>query len=95
MRITITAPEKYELFQNYPNPFNPSTTLSFVISQLSFISLKIYNVLGQEVATLIEGEKAPGYYEIEWNADNMPTGVYVYKIMAGNFTDVKRMILIR
>jgi hypothetical protein len=98
--IKINAPEKYELFQNYPNPFNPSTNMSFVISQLSFVSLKVYNVLGQEVATLVDGEKSAGYHEVEWNGSDVSSGVYFYKLEAAGMSDnsksfvqIKKMLL--
>ncbi|MBI5475373.1 MAG: T9SS type A sorting domain-containing protein, partial [Ignavibacteriales bacterium] len=98
--ISINAPEKIELHQNYPNPFNPSTTLSFVISQLSFVSLKVYNVLGQEVITLVDGEKLAGYHEVVWSGENASSGVYFYKLEvtgisdpSNSFVQIKKMLL--
>lgn len=92
---TTELPKEFALYQNYPNPFNPSTTLSFVICHLSFITLKVYDVLGREVTTLVNEEKPAGTYEIKWNATNLPSGVYFYKIQAGSFIETKKMILVK
>jgi hypothetical protein len=88
-------PNDYYLFQNYPNPFNPVTNIGYRISNSEFVSLKIYDVLGREVATLINEEKAAGNYEVIFNAKNYPSGIYFYKINSGNFTDTKKMLLIK
>jgi predicted alpha/beta superfamily hydrolase len=85
----------YILFQNYPNPFNPSTTLSFVIGQWSFVSLKVYDVLGIEVATIVNEEKPAGTYEITWNASNLPSGVYFYQLKAGSYAATKKLLLLK
>lgn len=73
-------PERLELFQNYPNPFNPSTTLRFLLPQTEFITLKVYTILGEEVARLAEGYTPPGAYEMKWDADGYPSGVYFCKL---------------
>ncbi len=93
-------PDYFLLEQNYPNPFNPSTTLSFVIGQPSFVSLKIFDVLGNEIVTLVNEEKPAGSYEVEFNGYsgngmNLTSGVYFYKLQAGNFVETKKMILLR
>jgi Secretion system C-terminal sorting domain len=88
-------PITFNLFQNYPNPFNPSTTINFVIPQSSFVNLKVYDVLGKEVATLIDEYKQAGKYETEFNAANLPSGVYFYKLQAGSFISTKKMILLK
>jgi len=85
----------YILEQNYPNPFNPTTKIRFRISDLGFVSLNIYDVLGEEVATLVNEEKPAGNYEVEFNAGNSPSGIYFYKLSAGNFTETKKMILLK
>ncbi len=85
----------YSLSQNYPNPFNPSTAISYQLSAFSQVTLKVYNVLGREVATLVNELKHAGKYEVEFNAAALPSGVYFYKIKAGNFTDVKKMLLLK
>jgi hypothetical protein len=103
----VEEPLQYELDQNYPNPFNPATTISFTLAQESFVTLKIYNVLGQEVATLINREQMDeGSQEIEFNAANFSSGVYFYRILAEGisdeegvsaqtFTQVKKMLLVK
>ena len=95
-------PKKYVLFQNYPNPFNPTTTIRFDIPERSFTSLKIYNVLAKEVVELIEEEKTPGSYQVKFDASNLSSGVYFYKLQAvptgrqaGSFVETKKMILIK
>jgi hypothetical protein len=85
----------FALDQNYPNPFNPTTHLRFTIAELRFVSLKIYDVLGREVATLVDGEKKPGVYEMSFNASRLSSGVYYYRLSAGNYTEVKRMMLLK
>jgi len=88
-------PTKFELSQNYPNPFNPSTTIKYQVPQNSFVSVNVYDVLGNEVRTLVREEKAAGSYELKFDAGNLPSGVYFYKIQAGNFTQTKKMILMK
>ncbi|MCB0726779.1 MAG: SBBP repeat-containing protein [Ignavibacteriae bacterium] len=91
--ISYEVPEGYSLSQNYPNPFNPSTKLGFGISDLGFVSLKIYDVQGREVAVLVNENLSPGSYEFEWNASGFTSGVYFYKLQAGQFTETKKMLL--
>ena len=96
--------------QNYPNPFNPSTTIEYQIPDQirndktavaqsgvgeSYVTLKIYDILGREVATLVNEQQKAGYYEVKWNAVNNSSGVYFYKIQAGDFVDTKKMILMK
>ena len=88
-------PEEFMLSQNYPNPFNPTTTIGFSIQKSEFVVLKIYNSLGQEVTTLVSKRLQAGYYQLEWNANQVASGVYYYLIKAGEFRDVKKMILLR
>lgn len=88
-------PTKFELSQNYPNPFNPATTIKYQVPQNSFVSVNVYDVLGNEVRTLVREEKAAGSYELRFDASNMPSGVYFYKIQAGDFTQTKKMILMK
>ncbi len=88
-------PLQYSLAQNYPNPFNPTTTISFEISHQSYITLKVYNVLGKEVATLLNGEKSAGKYNVEFNAGGLASGVYFYKLQAGSFVQTKKLILMK
>jgi hypothetical protein len=95
IEIEIAVPDNFELSQNYPNPFNPSTLISFSIPTSGFITLKVYDVLGNEVATLVNEEKQPGVYEITWNAENISSGIYLYQLKAGNFTQTKKLILMK
>ena len=88
-------PTEFALEQNYPNPFNPSTTFKYEIPKESYITLKVYDILGREVATLVNGQQKAGYYEIDWNASNNSSGVYFYKIQAGGFVDTKKMIWVK
>jgi hypothetical protein len=91
----ISMPLEFILCQNYPNPFNPTTKIKYQIPELSFVSLKVYDVLGNEVTTLVNEEKAIGTYEISWHAENLPSGVYFYQLKAGTFIETKKMILLR
>ena len=88
-------PNEYLLYQNYPNPFNPSTTIKYSIPKLNFVTIKIYDVLGSEVATLINEEKSGGNYELSWSAANLPSGVYFYQLKAGSYVEIKKMILLK
>lgn len=98
---TSTAVEKKEpvstfnLSQNYPNPFNPVTKINFAVPEISFVTLKVYNVLGKEIATIVNEEKPVGKYEIEFDGSNLASGVYIYKIQAGNFWNTKKFILMK
>jgi hypothetical protein len=91
----IQLPEGYEMFQNYPNPFNPLTAIGYQLSAVSSVNLSIYNLLGQKVATLVDAQQMAGYHQVEWDASRFPSGVFYYKIQAGEFQDVKKMILLR
>lgn len=92
---TNGVPVMYRLYQNYPNPFNPSTVISFDLPQESYVSLKIYNSLGQEVFSLIEEELKPGSYRKVFNASDLPGGIYFYKLTAGDFRQTRKMSLIK
>ena len=92
---SIGVPSGYTLSQNYPNPFNPATTISFSIPETQQVSLKIYDVQGREVAVLINRVMPPGSYRYEWNATAFPSGTYFYKITAGKFSAIKKMILLK
>jgi hypothetical protein len=96
----------YSLSNNFPNPFNPTTTIRYTIpsaiatplergKQSQLITLKVYDVLGKEVATLVNEEKPSGSYEVTWYAENLPSGVYLYQIIAGNYLESKKMVLIK
>jgi len=89
----IGIPNKFELFQNYPNPFNPSTQISYQLPENSFVNLVVYNIIGQKVAELVNQEKTSGKYSVKFDASNLPSGVYIYKLQAGEFSSVKKMLL--
>jgi hypothetical protein len=102
-------PDKFELYQNYPNPFNPTTKIKFTIptspqsppyqggeAKLDwFVQLKIYDVLGNKILNIVNEQKTTGSYQIEFNATNLPSGIYFYQLIADNFSDTKKMILLR
>lgn len=89
------TPTRFQLFQNYPNPFNPSTRIPFTVQVSGFTSLKVYDVLGREVATLVNEVKAPGHYEVTWNAAGFSSGVYFYRLRAGEFVATRKLVLLR
>jgi hypothetical protein len=95
--VAESAPQMFQLLQNYPNPFNPSTKIGFGVSGLgsSWVRLAVYDLLGCEVAVLVNEQMAPGTYSVEFNAVGLPSGAYYYKLTTGNSTDVKRMLLLR
>jgi hypothetical protein len=88
-------PKLFKLFQNYPNPFNPSTIINYEIPEYSFVTLKVFDILGREIATLVNEEKAAGEYSLTFDASNLSSGIYFYRITAGNFSGVKKMLLIK
>jgi len=88
-------PAEYQLEQNYPNPFNPSTTIRFSLPQREHVTLKVFDVLGREVATLVDGELNPGQHSVVFNAKNLPSGVYFYRLQAGNFVEQKKMEMVK
>jgi hypothetical protein len=88
-------PESYTLYQNFPNPFNPSTTIKYSIPQASFVTLKVYDILGREVQSLVNEEKPTGSYEIKFNGSYLSSGVYFYRMHAGSFVSTKKLILLK
>lgn len=94
------SPLKFELAQNYPNPFNPSTIINFSIPEQSFVTLKVYNLLGQEVTTLINEEKSAGNYKVEFSTskigvENLASGVYIYRLTAGDLVQTRKMMFLK
>jgi len=83
------------LEQNYPNPFNPLTKIKYSLSKSANVKIEVYNLLGQKVAVLINGEKPAGYHEISFNASSLSSGMYIYKLKSGSFEQSRKMILIR
>jgi hypothetical protein len=82
MTVVVSPPERFELFQNYPNPFNPATTISYQLRADSKVSLKIYNLLGQEVSTLMDADQVAGFHQETWNASSIASGTYIYRLVA-------------
>ncbi len=93
--IKENKPNQFELSQNYPNPFNPSTMINYSIPISSYVIIKLYNALGEEISTLVRDFKAPGKYQYQLNAGNLSSGIYFYKIQAGPFTETKKMLLLK
>ena len=89
------VPQQFGLEQNYPNPFNPTTTFSFNIPHSTFVILKIYNVLGREVATLVNENRAAGRYKTQWDATGVASGLYFYRLEAGEFVETRKLALLR
>jgi hypothetical protein len=91
----IGVAKTFSLAQNYPNPFNPSTQIQFSVPKAGYVTLKVYDMLGREVATLINGQLVPSSYSITWNAANVASGVYLYKLDAGSYSATKKMVLMK
>ncbi|NNG26515.1 MAG: T9SS type A sorting domain-containing protein [Ignavibacteriaceae bacterium] len=94
-RTQTDVPTNFNIKQNYPNPFNPNTTIKYQIPELNFVTLKVYDVLGNEIATLVNEEISIGIYEITFDASNLPSGIYFYRLQAGDFIQTKKMILMK
>jgi hypothetical protein len=88
-------PKGFKLHSNFPNPFNPSTRIIYQIPEMSYVTLKVYDVLGNEIEILVNEEKATGSYELTWYAENLPSGVYFYQLQAGEFIQTKKMLLLK
>ena len=95
IEVDFGVPTKFELSQNYPNPFNPSTTIKFSLPEAANVKLTIFNILGQEVKTLVNEFKEVGVHTINFNSDGIDSGVYIYRIEAGSFTQTRKMTLIK
>ena len=95
VRELADAQFSYHLLENYPNPFNPTTQISYTLARASNVTLTVYNVLGQQIVTLVNAKNEPGEHSVNWNALNVPSGVYFYRIVAGDFVQVKKMMLMK
>jgi len=89
------TPISFALKQNYPNPFNPTTIIKYQIPELSFVTLRVYDVLGNEIATLVNEEKPSGYFELEFDATALPSGIYFYRFQVGSYIETKKMVLMK
>jgi hypothetical protein len=90
-----SLPTAYSLLQNYPNPFNPSTTIEFGLPNASNVTLKVYNMLGEEVASVVNQTMTAGYHTVVFDASKLASGMYIYRIVAGNFIQVKKMTMLK
>ncbi len=88
-------PSKFKLKQNYPNPFNPTTIISYELPKSSFVRLSIYDIIGRLVNTIVNEQKNAGSYTVKWNADNISSGIYFYRIDAGEFSSVKKCLVVK
>ena len=88
-------PDKYELNQNYPNPFNPTTQLSYILKTEAMVKLTVFNLVGQSVRVLVDGYQIAGTYEVTFDANDLPAGIYLYKLQVGEYSSVKRMTLVK
>lgn len=93
--FSYTGPKEFKLEQNYPNPFNPVTNIKYDLKENSFVELKIFDVLGNELATLVNQYMPAGSHTINFNASGLPSGIYIYKIIASDFTDVKKFLIMK
>jgi hypothetical protein len=101
--VSTTVPDKFELEQNYPNPFNPTTKIKFDIPNLPLgrgvgemtVTLKVFDILGKEIATLVNEQLQPGTYEVTFNGSSLPSGIYFYKLIAGDFVETKKLIILK
>ncbi|MCW9097493.1 MAG: T9SS type A sorting domain-containing protein, partial [Ignavibacteriaceae bacterium] len=89
------TPTEYGLDQNYPNPFNPNTTINYQLPQKNHVSLKVYDIIGNLVSTLVDQEMEAGYYSVDWNANQLASGIYIYRIISGSYVSTKKMILMK
>ncbi len=93
--MEFVTPNEYYLSQNYPNPFNPRTTIKYQIPEQGFVTIKVYDVLGSEVSTLLNEEKPVGSFKVEFDATNLSSGIYFYRLQAGAFVETKKMVLLK
>lgn len=93
--VRLIKPARYQITQNYPNPFNPTTNIQFDLPKESFVTLKVYNLLGQELATLVDEKRSAGRYQIQFNGASLPSGIYFYRLTAGDFVPTKKCLLLK
>ena len=93
LKLNVKIPTEFFLSQNYPNPFNPGTKIKYSTQKDGFVQLKVYDILGKEVANLVNENKEAGYYSVDFDASQLPSGVYIYNMQGGDFVNSKKMIL--
>jgi hypothetical protein len=93
--VVIGVPSRFAVHQNHPNPFNPATTINYELPFDAKVTIRVYNVAGHEIATIVNDQMIAGYHSTKFNATNLPSGVYFYRVSAGQFEAVKRMMLIK
>jgi hypothetical protein len=94
-KMDVAVPSKFSLLQNYPNPFNPVTVISYQLAVNIFATVRVYDLLGREVATLMNEEKSAGSYTVQWDATHFTGGVYFYRLQAGAFSDTKKLLILK
>jgi hypothetical protein len=95
IEVNFNVPDNFELSQNYPNPFNPSTTISFKLPEPGKVTLRIYNLMGEEIITLVEGYKEAGIYTVNFNAEELASGMYLYRLSTNGFTETKKLLFMK
>lgn len=95
LSVTVDAPKSYAMYQNYPNPFNPTTVIMYQLPTNSFVTLKVYDIIGREVSTLVNEQKSMGQYEVTFDGSNLASGVYFYRLQAGSFVQTKKLVLLK
>jgi plastocyanin len=95
IKENVDQPGRFIVEQNYPNPFNPTTTIRYALPQNGFVTVKVFNILGAELLTMVNGEKSAGTHEIQFDAANLPSGIYFYRVQDKHFTQTKRMLLLK
>ncbi len=93
IEVEVSIPTRFSLNQNFPNPFNSVTSIQYAIANKQFVTLKVYDILGKEIATLVNENKEAGNYSVDFNAAELPSGVYIYQLSTADFTQIKKMIL--
>lgn len=91
--MSVTPPDRFEMFQNYPNPFNPQTTIDYTLPKSGGVRLVVYDILGQAVRVLVDGVQDAGYKSVVFDASNLPSGVYFYRLQSGNIVEIKKMLV--
>ena len=95
IEVNFNVPDNFELSQNYPNPFNPSTTISFNLPKSGVVTLRVYNLMGEEVKTLVEGYREAGIYKVNFNAEELASGMYLYRLNTNGFTETKKLLFMK